>query len=202
VKDNDGTEASAGIIVYENGWKPVNLACENNASISAEAYEAMPKEDYKIVPLIDSVHDYGTSVSESHKERLQMIIVSKSKGSGGSKTDSPNTKIFDGEWGSAVASNGTFSISLRQTVSRIIGQYCAIAKNGNKIDCDPENNPNITGVVNGHSGVASLTFSSFFGATTGKATIVRGNGQLIWHVVEAPQGGESYAPLNAILQRN
>jgi hypothetical protein len=114
-----------------------------------------------------------------------------------------DARIFDGKWEQyTVASSGTFSMSLTQTRSGIIGQYCVIAKNGNKIDCDPVNNPNITGVVNGHSGIANLTFSSFFGAASGKATIARRNNQLIWHVVELPQGGNSYAPLNAILHKN
>jgi hypothetical protein len=156
----------------------------------------------EIILLNDFVHDYGTSVLEAHKKPLQMMVVEKNLRSEGVAVKGANAKIFDGEWEKSNVASGTFSMSLRQTGSRITGQYCAIAKNGNKIDCDPANNPNITGVVNDGSSVASLTFSSFFGATTGKATIARRNGQLIWHVVQVPQGGESYAPLNAILQRN
>ena len=150
----------------------------------------------------DSARDYGTSILEAHKKPLQMMVVEKNLKSEGTAVKGANVKFFDGEWEKFNVASETFSMSLRQTGSRITGQYFAIAKNGNKIDCDPANNPNITGVVNDGLSVASLTFSSFFGATTGKATIARRNGQLIWHVVQVPQGGEFYAPLNAILQRN
>jgi hypothetical protein len=47
VKTDGGPEASAGIVVYEKGQKLANLICENDASFSAKAYEAMRTEDYQ-----------------------------------------------------------------------------------------------------------------------------------------------------------
>jgi hypothetical protein len=49
VKRDNGPEASAGIVVYNEGQKIANLSCENNASISAEAYEAMRQEDFNAI---------------------------------------------------------------------------------------------------------------------------------------------------------
>lgn len=156
-----------------------------------------------VVQSIDLTHADGAVGSEKHVEPIKPNKVNKNIKSGGSVTKKTSAKSFDGEWDkSSMVSNGTFSISLKQTDSKIIGQYCSITKNGHKIDCDPENNPNITGVVDDRSGSANLTFSSFFGATTGKATIALRHGQLIWHIIEVPRGGESYAPLDAILVRN
>jgi hypothetical protein len=49
VKRDNGPEASVGIVVYNEGQKIANLSCENNASISAEAYEAMRQEDFNAI---------------------------------------------------------------------------------------------------------------------------------------------------------
>jgi hypothetical protein len=149
----------------------------------------------EVVPFIDSM--------EKNSEPKKPNRENKNLGSGGLVTKKTSAEKFDGEWEKpSLASSGTFSISLKQKDSKITGQYCAITKNGHRIDCDTENNPNITGDVDGRSGSANLTFSSFFGATTGKATIALRHGQLIWHIREIPRGGESYAPLDAILLKN
>ncbi|WP_158940297.1 hypothetical protein [Burkholderia sp. S171] len=49
MKTDNGPEASVGIVVYKKGKKIANLSCENNASISAEAYEAMRQEDFNAI---------------------------------------------------------------------------------------------------------------------------------------------------------
>lgn len=153
------------------------------------------------IPSIDLTRADGVVDLETHAEIIKPNKVNNHLRSGESVTKEVSAKPFVGEWDKpSMASNGTFSISLAQTDSTIIGQYCAVTKNGHKIDCDVEKNPNITGIVDGRSGRANLTFSSFFGATTGKATITLQNGQLIWHIIEVPRG-EFYAPLNAVLLR-
>ncbi|WP_193101075.1 hypothetical protein [Burkholderia sp. Z1] len=107
---------------------------------------------------------------------------------------------FVGEWGWSNSSGTmTFSIDLKKQGDRLYGQYCAIAQNGNKIDCDDEENKNIDGIIGGDGKSAFVNFYSFFGAKNGNAFLRMVNGRLIWHVVRNPIEGEFYAPKNAIL---
>lgn len=113
---------------------------------------------------------------------------------------SPVAPLFLGEWDwNDAPSTTTFSIDIKQHGNELIGQYCAVAQNGNKIDCDDEENPNIDGVVDSAGKSAIVSFSSFFGAKNGRATIKISGGHLIWHIVKKPSEGEFYAPKDAIL---
>jgi hypothetical protein len=110
---------------------------------------------------------------------------------------------FSGAWDWNVApSTSTFSIKLKQQGGGLRGQYCAVAQNGNKIDCDDEENPNIEGNVDATGQSATVRFSSFFGAKSGKAQVTMRDGHLVWHVIRKPIGGEFYAPKNAVLDRH
>lgn len=107
---------------------------------------------------------------------------------------------FSGEWDWNNAPNAmTFSIDLKQQGGKLQGQYCAVAQNGNKTDCDDEKNPNIYGIVDSTGKSAIVNFSSFFGAQNGKAMLKVTDGHLVWHIMKAPNGGEFYAPKDAIL---
>ncbi|WP_423394961.1 hypothetical protein [Burkholderia sp. LMG 21824] len=107
---------------------------------------------------------------------------------------------FVGEWDWSNSSGTmTFSIDLKKQGGRIYGQYCAVAQNGNKIDCDDEESPNIDGVIGGDGKSAVVNFNSFFGAKNGEAFLRMVGGRLIWHVVRNPSEGEFYAPKDAIL---
>lgn len=115
----------------------------------------------------------------------------------------PSRQEFSGDWIWLVAPKSrTFSIKLRQTGRDVRGQYCAIVQNGNRIDCDDEENPNIYGVTNSSGTAAIVEFSSFFGATKGKSQLKVVKGQLVWHVESAPSGGAYYAPRDAVLVRS
>jgi len=107
----------------------------------------------------------------------------------------PPPQEFSGDWVWFMAPNSrAFSIKLRQTGRDVSGQYCAIVQNGNRIDCDDEENPNMYGVANSSGTDAIVEFSSFFGATKGKSQLKIVNGQLIWHVERAPSGGLTTHP--------
>ncbi|NIE55017.1 MULTISPECIES: hypothetical protein [unclassified Burkholderia] len=107
---------------------------------------------------------------------------------------------LSGEWDwDNAPSTMTFSIDLKQQGGKLKGQYCAVAQNGKKTDCDDESNPNIYGIVDGVGKSAVVNFSSFFGAKNGKATLKIIDGHLVWHIIKSPFGGEFYAPKDAVL---
>jgi hypothetical protein len=85
---------------------------------------------------------------------------------------SPSTKSFDGDyvWEDSPSSR-TFSLWLKSVDSKLIGQYCAAAEHGKKINCDDENSPNIEGTFDKFLGIGELEFSSFFGAMKRIASI-------------------------------
>lgn len=121
----------------------------------------------------------------------------------GATAASLNVKSFSGNWDWANSpSDYTFSLSLTQRKYKLVGQYCAVAHAGRRIDCDTEKNPNISGFIDPRSGVATIQFVSFFGASPGKATIKLAKDHLIWHVTEKPKTGEAYAPMNAVMDRD
>ncbi|CAN7757023.1 hypothetical protein [Paraburkholderia hospita] len=110
---------------------------------------------------------------------------------------------FEGSWNWSVApSTRTFSIELNAHGNVLKGQYCAVAENGNRTDCDDERNTNIDGVIDRTGQSATVHFSSFFGAKNGKARIAIQNDHLLWHITKNPDDGEFYAPSDAVLDRH
>ncbi|MCG5074703.1 hypothetical protein [Paraburkholderia tagetis] len=91
-------------------------------------------------------------------------------------------------------------IDLKQDGCKLYGQYCAVAQNGNKVDCDDDEN--IDGDTDEAGKEAIVNFSSFFGARNGVAEIKVSDGHSLWHVLQRPTGGEFYAPNDAVLDRN
>jgi hypothetical protein len=109
---------------------------------------------------------------------------------------------WTGTWDwNAAPSTATFSISITQHDGKLTGQYCAVALNGNKIDCsDKLDAPNIKFISN-KNGRVVVEFSSFFDAKNGLAELNMKDGHLIWHVIKDPMGGEFFAPHDAVLDR-
>ncbi|QXE07346.1 hypothetical protein BJG93_36390 (plasmid) [Paraburkholderia sprentiae WSM5005] len=92
-----------------------------------------------------------------------------------------------------------FDLKLHIIAGVVRGQYCYVTQYGNKIDCDPSDNENISGFISGSK--ARVTFFSFFGGTNGVAEITMAGGRLTWRVVKSPDG-EFYGPLRATLSRS
>lgn len=110
---------------------------------------------------------------------------------------------FNGEWDwNDAPSSRTFSVSIKQDGRKLHGQYCAVAQNGNRTDCDDEENPNIDGSIDATGQSAIVTFSSFFNAKNGKAELRMRDGHLSWHIIKKPTGGEFYAPRDAVLDKH
>jgi hypothetical protein len=79
-----------------------------------------------------------------------------------------------------------------------VGNYCAIAENGGRIDCPADSEENIQGKFYGDSAV--VYFYSFYGDTGGVAIIKRSGASLLWQIITPPQGGNGcYAPIEAVL---
>lgn len=109
---------------------------------------------------------------------------------------------FSGAWDwSAAPRSRTFSIDLKQDGRKIYGQYCAISLNGARIDCDDKDNPNILGQIDSSGKLATVEFSSYFGAKQGRATMRISKGRIIWKITIDPHGGYFYAPRDAVLDR-
>lgn len=96
----------------------------------------------------------------------------------------------------------TFTVTIDEDrAENVRGRYCFITQNGNRIDCSPDNELNISGRISGDKDKAIVRFYSFFGASGGVAEITMINNRLLWSVIEQPKGGEYYGPIHAELRR-
>lgn len=96
-----------------------------------------------------------------------------------------DTQKYSGEWTwEENSDNSTFSISLKtKSNGEIEGFYCAVARNGNKIDCSPKNELNIKIIQKQKNGYL-VSFYSFFMAKGGEAEINIVNNKLHWKVIK------------------
>ena len=102
------------------------------------------------------------------------------------ETDSPNSlELVEnnellGKWEfeNNSENNDTFSITLLKNNEGLIeGFYCAIARNGGKIDCSPDDERNIKEIRKIENGYL-VSFSSFFSGQNGEAEITLENNLL------------------------
>jgi hypothetical protein len=120
--------------------------------------------------------------------------------------DSSDSSEIVGAWQSVTKVKGkaepisVFSIKLHVRGPEIGGQYCYVTQYGNKADCDPSNNENISGFIkDDNEGV--VTFFSFFGGRNGEAKISIRNGKLLWKVTKIPTGA-FYGPMQSTLTKS
>lgn len=106
-----------------------------------------------------------------------------------------------GHWESKNDSNtNTYSIDFfLRNDGQLEGQYCAVARGGNKIDCSPKVERNVNFLRQEGENII-VSFESFFGAKNGVARIKKKQNELFWEVVKKPQG-EFYSPLKTILTK-
>jgi hypothetical protein len=115
-----------------------------------------------------------------------------------------NTANFQGKWW-AKGNDWGFDLKLAQKGNKLTGNYCAVAENGNKIDCDDKESENISGDIKDN--VAKIKFISNFRMNgtdadhTGKAEITLKNGRLYWIVTKPTRNGYYYCPDKATLKR-
>ena len=109
-----------------------------------------------------------------------------------------NDLLGNWEIKSNAENSNTFSlILLKNPKGSLEGFYCAVVRNGNKIDCSPNKEINIKEIKKQNNEYL-VSFKSFFGAVNGEAKISLINGKLHWQVIKKPIG-EFYCPLDVYL---
>jgi hypothetical protein len=95
-----------------------------------------------------------------------------------------------------------FQLPLVQSSGNILsGTHCSVQRRGARIDCGLDSlEASISGIVK-DSSIVIVTFKSFYGGSSGKATIKKiGNSSIEWKIIEKPKG-EFYLPMKAFLNR-
>lgn len=106
---------------------------------------------------------------------------------------------FAGQWHGENKELSMLDLSLSQKDNRLTGTYCYIAQAGNRIDCPPDNEINIHGIV--RNGKAEIVFNSSFGGKNGHAALELNGVQMKWKLTKPTVRGDYYAPLNYVLTR-
>ncbi|WP_162926149.1 hypothetical protein [Chryseobacterium aurantiacum] len=97
--------------------------------------------------------------------------------------------------------NQEFTIKIhRITKDSLFAQYCAVYNNGQKLDCDFEQNINIKAVFNKNKNAYTGEFHSFFNSGKGTCLIKIVDKNLSWEIIKIPDG-EYYAPTKCILKK-
>ncbi|WP_129037276.1 hypothetical protein [Chryseobacterium sp. CH21] len=86
------------------------------------------------------------------------------------------------------------------TKDSLFAQYCAVYNNGQKLDCDFEENINIKAAFNKSQEAYIGNFQSFFNSGKGTCFIKINDNALIWTILKIPNG-EYYAPNKCILKK-
>lgn len=134
---------------------------------------------------------------KQNKENSDYPPTSKKSEIIASDTNSINELL--GDWESEENSNSqTFSITIfKNKKGELEGQYCAVARNGNKIDCSPERESNIK-FLRKEKKYFIFSLYSFFGAKGGEVKLEVNGNKMTWEVLKKPEG-EFYCPLKSSL---
>ena len=113
-----------------------------------------------------------------------------------------DTKIDDfvGKW-SYSTKNETLSLDFELTENGdIVGKYCNVAYNGNRIDCSPDDKKNITGIFK--TDTLYLKFTGFYDENAhGEAKLYKENdSSIVWVLGKCT--GDFYLPKEVKLKRN
>lgn len=138
----------------------------------------------------------GDSKSEKSPESITNFVKAKT-------TNEENNVSLPESWRwKSQDKSREFTIKIvKLTHDSLIAQYCAVYGNGEKLDCDFEDNFNIKAAFDQKRGMYIGTFKSFFNSGKGICSIKRTDNSLIWKILKIPSG-EYYAPDECILQRN
>ncbi|WP_169927064.1 hypothetical protein [Mucilaginibacter auburnensis] len=89
---------------------------------------------------------------------------------------------------------------LKLTEDSLLAQYCAVYNNGQKLDCDFNENANIKAAFDPGRKIYTGKFKSFFNSGYGICSIKLTDNSLVWEIVKIPTG-TYYAPEKCILNR-
>lgn len=105
---------------------------------------------------------------------------------------------FSGVWHWS-ASGATFTLNLIQKNDSLSGYHCAVAQNGNRIDCQPNHETTIQGMILRDSAI--VTFKSLYSRKYGTAIIRKTeSGSLFWKI-SIPPSDQYFLPDSVILTR-
>ncbi|HBU6129651.1 hypothetical protein [Enterobacter sp. 168J2] len=102
--------------------------------------------------------------------------------------------MFSGQWSGEQKNESTLTLRLNQVGQNVNGSYCYVTQNGNRIDCPPDDENNLKGVIAENR--ANVEFNSSFGGGKGHAKLEVVGDKMIWTLITPPQKGEYYAPQN------
>lgn len=108
---------------------------------------------------------------------------------------------YQGSWyWKSKDSSSTFKLVLLLKADTVYGKYCAAYDFGNRMDCDFDTtNFNLRGTLYQDSVI--VKFNSFYGAENGIAFIEKEGDSLLWKILKYPQGGDCYAPQEAVMYK-
>ncbi|MDU4288527.1 hypothetical protein [Mixta calida] len=106
--------------------------------------------------------------------------------------------LFTGQWRGEVKNkkqgiDSSMSIWLKENQGDIVGRYCLIYNQGERIDCTDDNENNISGRVIKNN-KALLHFDSWFGEKNGEAEFTVENDQAEWKLLKTPRNSQHYIP--------
>ena len=107
--------------------------------------------------------------------------------------------MFSGQWSGEQKNESTLTLRLTQAGQNVNGSYCYVTQNGNRIDCPPDDESNLKGVIAENR--ANVEFNSSFGGEKGRAKLEVVGDKMIWTLITPPQKGEYSAPRNYALTR-
>lgn len=113
---------------------------------------------------------------------------------------SPRVADFQGHWESSTEGSA-FTLTLTQASKKLTGAHCSVQQKGNRIDCGLDDSEvSISGTVSDPTTV-TVSFKSFYGRSSGKATIKKLNATTIeWTIIQKPQG-QFHIPMHAVLTK-
>ena len=110
--------------------------------------------------------------------------------------------MFEGNWSwDKNDARNTFSIEIVGKNDSLHGSYCAVARGGNKIDCNSageamEEDPSFS-VLMPKNDAFEFDFTGYFSGEKGRAKLSAKDGKLTWTLIKT--AGECYAPQEAVL---
>ena len=107
--------------------------------------------------------------------------------------------MFSGQWSGEQKNESALTLRLTQAGQNVNGSYCYVTQNGNRIDCPPDDESNLKGVI--AENTANVEFNSSFGGEKGRAKLEVVGDKMIWTLITPPQKGEYSAPRNYELTR-
>jgi hypothetical protein len=105
---------------------------------------------------------------------------------------------YSGVW-HWTSTRSTFTLTLIQKQDSLLGYHCAVAQNGNRIDCPDKSETTIRGIILKDSAI--VTFRSTYSRKDGTAIIKKTDANSIFWKINKPPSGEFFLPDNAILTR-